>query len=253
MRVAWVHPTWRDLVIDRLSEDAELRHRFLARCGPHGIVLALSTEGGATGERRLPLIRDDEDWDAVGDRIYTLVPELEHAELASVLRAVGRVVREVAHAPERAGEARALAQMALDRAGSTWDAAAAPVSLDCLDAWLQLATLLGGSVRPGFLAPTWCELLPVRLPDPGDLSEYQRFADWMTLYDLVLTYAPDMLDELDCGATQRSLRSQALDRAHREQRGREQAGRSPVADWEIEEARAQRSADNVIRRVLVDL
>ena len=49
MRVAWVHPTWRDLVIERLAADAELRRRFLARCGPHGIVLALSTSGGAEG------------------------------------------------------------------------------------------------------------------------------------------------------------------------------------------------------------
>src|SRR6185437_13150817 len=73
VRVAWVHPTWRDLVIERLAADAELRHRFLGRCGPHGVVLALSTGGGARGERRLPLLRDDKDWDAVGDRIYALV------------------------------------------------------------------------------------------------------------------------------------------------------------------------------------
>jgi hypothetical protein len=159
----------------------------------------------------------------------------------------------VADAPERAGEARALAGLTLDRAASTWEAAGAPVSLDCVDAWLQLATLLGGTVGPGFLAPTWAELLPARLPDPGDLSEYQRFADWMTLYDLLATYAPDVLDELGCGAAQRRLRSRALDLADREERRRARAGELRVPEWEIDESRAQRTADNVIRRVLVDL
>ena len=253
MRVAWVHPTWRDLVIERLSEDAELRHRFVTRCGPHGIVLALSTAGGAEGARQLPLIGCDDDWDAVGDRIYALIPELEHGQLAAVLHAVGRAVREVAATPASAGEARALARITLERAASAWQTAAAPVSLDCVEAWLVLATLLGGTVRPRFLAPTWAELLPARLPDPGDLPEAQRFTDWMTLYDLVVTYAPDLLDELGYGVAQRRLRTEFMDRARRGQDRLAHAGRSPVPDWEIEERRAQRLAENVIRRVLVDL
>ena len=121
MRVAWVHPTWRDLVIERLASDAALRRHFLGHCGPHGVVLALSTAGGAEGERPLPLIAGDEDWDALGDRIYALVPELEHAELGAGARRdraalAGARPRAPMLAPARR---RALARMALERTAST--------------------------------------------------------------------------------------------------------------------------------------
>ncbi len=85
MRVEWVHPSWRDLVIGRLENDAQARREFINRSGVYGAVLALSTAGGAAGERRLPLIGSDEDWDALTDRLYALIPELEPPELVDGL------------------------------------------------------------------------------------------------------------------------------------------------------------------------
>jgi hypothetical protein len=254
MRVAWVHPTWRDLVIERLTDDAELRARFLSRCGPHGIVLALSTGGGVAGERQLPLIRDDEDWDAVGDRIYALVPELEHAELVAVFGAIGLALRElIRELPARAGEARAVARMALERTASVWESANAPVSLDCVDAWLGLSKHFDPVVWPGFLAVTWAELLPTGLPELDDLPEMQRFTDWVTLVELAGSFSPDLLGELGYGSAHGKLRRAFKERERWERERREQAGESPVPVWDVEESPAQRSSDNVIRRVLVDL
>ena len=253
MRVAWVHPTWRDLVIERLAADAKLRRRFLGRCGPHGVVLALSTSGGAEGERRLPLICDDEDWDAVGDRIYALAPELEHAELVAVLSAVGRALRELAGVPARAGEARALARMALQRTGSVWEAANAPVPLDCVDAWLGLSKHLDPVVWPGFLAMTWAELLPTALPDPDDLAEVHRFTDWVTLVELAGSFAPDLLGQLGYGRIQGNLRRTFKDRVRHEHERREQIGVAPEPGWDVEEQRERSLSDRTIRRVLADL
>jgi hypothetical protein len=252
MRVAWVHPTWRDLVIERLAADAPLRRRFLSRCGPHGVVLALSGSGGAAGERRLPLIWDDEDWDALGDRLYALAPELEHAELAAVLAALREAIRVLDRdLPAHAGEARALARMALERVGSTWDASHAPVALDCAGAWLSLAALLDPRPYPGFLAVTWAELLPARLPDPDDLAEVQRFTDWMTLCDAVASFSPKALGELGYGPDQEKLFLAFWDRArHRPEVAAELAG---SRNAEKEDLRVQRQADKVVRRVLGDL
>ena len=72
MRVDWVHPSWRDLVIEELAEDAETRRHFLARCGVDGAAIALSGSGGAEGARERPLLREDADWDALGDGLYSL-------------------------------------------------------------------------------------------------------------------------------------------------------------------------------------
>jgi hypothetical protein len=49
MRVAWVHPTWRDLVVERLAADATLRRHVPRHRGPHEILLALSTGGRVHG------------------------------------------------------------------------------------------------------------------------------------------------------------------------------------------------------------
>jgi hypothetical protein len=40
------------------------------------LLLALATGGGAADERCLPLLVDDGDWDAVGDRLHELTPSL---------------------------------------------------------------------------------------------------------------------------------------------------------------------------------
>ena len=87
MRIAWVHPSWRDLVIEHLSSDPEARERFLHNCSVHGALLALSLGGGHRGERELPLLQCDGDWDALTDRLYTLASELEPAELLGLMDA----------------------------------------------------------------------------------------------------------------------------------------------------------------------
>lgn len=250
MRVAWVHPTWRDLVIERLAGDAELRRHFLARCGPHGVVLALSTAGGAEGRRALPLVVDDEDWDALGDRIYELVPDLDHAELAAVLRALRAALGALQTDWVAAGEARALARMTLQRAASVWESAGAPVLLDCVDAWLSLSDRLDPREWPTFLAATWAELLPTSLPDPRELAEMQRFMDWAELCEVLGGFSVDLLDQLGYGREQSELI-----RRFREGIGGLSARltRSDDAPLAWEEDRARRVADNVVRRVLADL
>jgi hypothetical protein len=49
--VTWVHPSWRDLVIEEVAATPGSRRDFLHRCGIDGALLALSTAGGAGGER----------------------------------------------------------------------------------------------------------------------------------------------------------------------------------------------------------
>ena len=196
MRVEWVHPSWRDLVIDHLAEDAAARRHFLRGCSPHGVLLALSLGGGDRGSRELPLLAGDPDWDALTDRIYELAPELASNELTALLDSIGSAagLRD-----ERAGEAKALARTVLARVAKLWEQAEAPIPLAALEAWLALELRL----RPGSRAPappnldrTWAELLPARAPDLDDRQGVERFADWLTLADLLLVYRPEDLERL---------------------------------------------------------
>ena len=248
-----MHPTWRDLVIERLADDAPLRRRFLAHCGPHGIALALSTHGGAGGERTLPLVAGDEDWDAIGDRIYTLAPELEPREAVAVLTAVDGLLQVVLRDAMLAGEGVALARTVLERFGELWAAAHSTIELPCIEAWLSVAVRLNPQPRPTFLAATWAELLPVALPDHDDRPEIQRFNDWRTLCEVLRTSCPEVLSELGYGEDQDDLIAMYHSREHARLVIAAGAGTAPAPETFIEPLLEQHVTERTVRRVLADL
>jgi hypothetical protein len=211
MRVAWVHPTWRDLVIERVRADAALRRHFLSRCGVHGLVLALSVAGGAGGQRHLPLIGSDDDWDTLGDRLYALAPQLETTELVALLEALTATIGALEPAPA-GSEPKVLAAMLLRRVSSRWDTARVAIPLRALDAWLALSRQLQPPLDPPSLAVTWAELLPVQAPDPDDVLDVQRFTDWLILCLLLADFAGEQLLALGYCSEQIALIVQFIDR-----------------------------------------
>jgi hypothetical protein len=68
MPLNWIHPSYRDLVVEQLAEDGGLRSTFLRMMDLEGVKLAVSQAGGATGARVLPLLRTAEDWESLADR-----------------------------------------------------------------------------------------------------------------------------------------------------------------------------------------
>jgi len=78
--IDWIHPSYRDLVIDELIADPNLRNTFIRRASLEGIKLAVSDTGGRTGERHLPLIRSAESWDILEERCLLLVAEEDQEE-----------------------------------------------------------------------------------------------------------------------------------------------------------------------------
>ena len=71
--VDWIHPSYRDLVIEELIKNAELRNTFLRRASLEGVKLAVSDTGGRYGARSLPFIRSAESWDVLKDRCLSMV------------------------------------------------------------------------------------------------------------------------------------------------------------------------------------
>ena len=67
-QVDWIHPSCRDLAIDQLTESPQDRARFLRYCSAVGVELASSLAGGPKGERQLPLLQTDKDWEALEAR-----------------------------------------------------------------------------------------------------------------------------------------------------------------------------------------
>ena len=204
--VTWVHPSWRDLVIDELAADATARGEFLRACGIHGIALALSTAGGTAGERSLPLLVDDCDWDAVADRIAVLLPELEPPELTMLFGALD----QARLAAEREGNA--LATDVLSQIARGWNRQCVAVPAGLLAAWFDLAAALPEPPEQPSPAATWFELVPTGPVDVVD--DAAAFDDWTALVQLLFERAPAALTAFGFPEQQRFLMQQFVSDAN---------------------------------------
>jgi hypothetical protein len=182
VRVDWVHPSWRDLVIESLAADPAERRRFLRRCGVDGAAIALSSAGGAAGERTRPLLQDDRDWDALGDGLYTLCADVDEADAIRLL--------DVIAAAGGGDEVKALAELVLKRLG--WSGKA--VSVDAIGAWAAVSATLDPRPEPPAVAMTWLELEPSHAPETPE--ELERMADWLRLAELLTERAPELIEGL---------------------------------------------------------
>jgi hypothetical protein len=181
MRVEWVHPSWRDVVIEALARDDTARRRFLAHCGVDGAALALSEAGGAAGERVRPLLRGDADWDALGDGLHRLCPELSEAGAVQLLTVLA--------AGEPDPELSALAELVARRLAAQWREHV--VGVDALVAWAAVAGRLPRRPPAPPVAPTWHTLAPQHAP--REPAEVERFADWLRLAELLERHDPELL------------------------------------------------------------
>jgi hypothetical protein len=215
--IGWVHPSWRDLVIDELREDRDARRRFLSVSAVDGVTLAVAGAGGSTGDRTLPLLLDDADWDGLGDRLHELRPELEDRELARVLLALSGAIAALSD-PYQARELDSLAANLLRTTRRAWDEQREPVPVFLLEAWYGVNACLATPVASPQLAPTWAELHPGALllehPDPAELArteEWLEFAEVLRRYDLTslewfgfFTKDRDLLERLIVSLTRTS-------------------------------------------------
>lgn len=194
--IGWVHPSWRDLVINELREDPAARRRFLGACDVHGTMLALSQEGGIAGERTLPLLVSDDDWDLLGARLRQLVGELEDPDLARVFLAL-RGALTAGLEPSQKREARGLAEYLLRAAARCWDEQRQPVPVFLVDAWYALSDGALEPADPPRLGLTWAELYPGSRPLHGlERSELARADEWLALVQTLARYDPGALGAL---------------------------------------------------------
>jgi hypothetical protein len=204
--IGWVHPSWRDLVINELREDAAGRGRFLDACALHGTMLALSQEGGIAGERTLPLLVSDRDWDRLGDRIRQLADQLEDQELAQLLLALRdvRIADDIARSQRH--EARTLAAYLLVAVARRWDQRHRPVPVFLIESWYALWEWAPTPIEPPQLGPTWAELYPASPPAGGlERAELARADEWLALAQTLLRYDPDTLTALGFFKTDQTL------------------------------------------------
>jgi hypothetical protein len=200
--VTWVHPSWRDLVIDELAADREARQEFLSRCSIDGVLLAISTAGGAAGARDLPLLREDTDWDTLADRLALLLPELDDMDVARLLNSLETAVRSTRPSKsfyDPALELGVLARYVLERLARAWGQKRTAIPLGLLDGWFALARSIVSPPDPPDLARTWADLAPSDHVDIRSRRSVVRFDDWLRLVTILVYRNRRALAELHDG------------------------------------------------------
>jgi hypothetical protein len=194
--IGWIHPSWRDLIIDELREDRTARRRFLEACGLYGALLALSQEGGPAGARELPLMVEDGDWSVLSDRLVELSVQLEDHELTRLLLSL-RELQTVTMDAACRWEARRLAVDVLTALAARWDARRSPLSGALIGHWYALRAWADAAVAAPAVGRSWAELYPALGPDSTiDRTELVRADEWLSLAQTLAAHDPDRLHSL---------------------------------------------------------
>ena len=191
--LVWVHPSWRDLVIDDLAGDESARRDFVAGCSLEGLLLALSAGGGRSGTRSLPLLVADADWDAAAERLHELVPSLDERD---ALRLLLSLEAAFDGADARAtSELTALTAMVLERMGACWVAGAALPDDRVLERWLDLDDRTGHEPSAAVLHGVWRWTVPPMVA-PYTVVAAERYRRWLRLAASMASRSPNVLAEV---------------------------------------------------------
>src|SRR5207247_1180106 len=81
----WMHPSYRDLVIEELSRDQASYERFMSQMSLAGVKLAVSDTGGFLGDRRLPLMRSEKSWTLLESRCVEIASQGDRSDQHELL------------------------------------------------------------------------------------------------------------------------------------------------------------------------
>ena len=84
-KLDWVHPSYRDLVIEKISLNRAMRLRYLEVGGMPALSLALSQTGGAVGSREFPLLPDSESWETLRKACVALIESGDDGLISQII------------------------------------------------------------------------------------------------------------------------------------------------------------------------
>jgi len=193
--VSWIHPSYRDLVIEELANDTALKQQFLRSTNLEGIKLALSDTGGSGGGRKFPLTQADSDWKTLVDRCVQFAAganESETTELLDVLHSAYGVA-----SAEKASRISQAISSACEVLREKWSAAG-PSNLEVLRAYCQASKVCDRLPALPRFNEVWGVLLS-RLEEKVGSTHSTLFLfpealdEWIELIDLLIANEPRFL------------------------------------------------------------
>jgi hypothetical protein len=140
--IGWIHPSYRDLVINELEKDEAAAKHFLEHCGLVGIDLALSVAGGAMGTRKFPLMAGPQSWEILRRRLLRMIREDQGDSISSLLRTLRTAISSAGDAPDALDQLAPILNDCCLEAKSQLDELNTPINADDLREFYDLTMQL---------------------------------------------------------------------------------------------------------------
>jgi hypothetical protein len=195
--VDWIHPSYRDLVIEELIQESWLRNTFLRRASLEGVKLAVSNTGGQHGNRRMPLIRSAESWDVLQERCLALIAsDVGDREVLETL--ANAASEEASGGPEYRWQS--LLALVCGAVREKWDRESTLVSAFDLKAFAQARSYAQPIPALPDLRPTWGSLdelfrESLRVVGANRSLDDEAFVNLTAFAHAVMQCAPEFLRE----------------------------------------------------------
>ena len=198
--IDWMHPSYRDLVIDELTADAGLQHGFLSSMGLSGIKLAISDTGGKEGDRRFPLMNLPDSWEILEGRcqwVVRLRNVRECVELMTVLESSREAIRDGVHA----ARISAILSQVCEEVRQRWNASREPLAAGDLGAYVTASIHLQPLPQLPILDSSWAyaeNALRKHLKQRGDAIIRLPFGvrEWLMMTRVILKAEPRFLQQI---------------------------------------------------------
>ncbi len=184
---SWIHPSYRDLVIEELSSDDAIKKQFLSSTDLAGVTLAISGLGGSVGGRNVPLLHDLEDWRRFRARANELAVALDPEAASVMLDQLAESIETESRPPVRQELLATLATVC-ETLRTQWDAKGTVLRASVLSSYADASRWLERIPPLPNVSPSWtahldvCALQAARSADgewfdPEALSSLVEFVE----------------------------------------------------------------------------
>jgi len=198
--ITWMHPSYRDLVIDELATQDALRIKFLKEMGLPGIKLAISDAGGAEGTRRFPLMTDSKSWGLLRIRAVEIVNALQCNQETDLLMALTSATQKAVRSQE-VGPLVATLAAVCDALRAKWNSSSAVLGSRTLETYCHASLQITPLPPMPQLGETWTESYGVfreTIDDAqnGSILDESVVKSWADLADVIHNNEPRFLKQV---------------------------------------------------------
>ena len=153
--IDWIHPSYRDLIIDELGADVERQEAFLIHTTVDGLQLALSECGGDSGGRMLPLVGCERSWQALRTRALAMAADEDEATVRALVGSLAEALRIRGLAPSSSMVVAQILRDVCELVRERWDSADESLEPETLRAYDRAAGLLEPRPKAPSVITSW--------------------------------------------------------------------------------------------------